>query len=95
VGKKVLEMPIELYFRLQGDLHTSQTLQEALRDIFIIALLHLFFEFNNHSTGILCSNILYSMRDSIEPYCLTTFEVGILAFTIWKSKLESLVGQIQ
>jgi hypothetical protein len=30
-------MPIELYLTLQGDLHTSQTLQEALRDIYIVA----------------------------------------------------------
>ena len=41
-------MQIELYFTLQDDLRTSQTLQEALRDISIVALLHLFLEFNDH-----------------------------------------------
>ena len=30
-------MLMELYFTLQGDLRTSQTLQEALRDISIVA----------------------------------------------------------
>ena len=44
----MLAMQIELYFTLQGDLTTSQTLQEALRDISIVALIHLFFEFNDH-----------------------------------------------
>ena len=42
-------MPIELYFTSQGDLRTSQTLQEALLDISIVALLRLLFlEFNDH-----------------------------------------------
>jgi 2-keto-4-pentenoate hydratase len=41
-------MPIELYFTLQGDLRPSQTLQEALRDISIVALPHLFLEFNDY-----------------------------------------------
>jgi hypothetical protein len=45
---KRLAMQIELYFTLQGDLSTSQTLLEALRDISIVALLHLFLEFNDH-----------------------------------------------
>jgi hypothetical protein len=43
-----LAMQIELYFTLQGDLYTSQSLQEALRDISIVALLHLFLEFNDY-----------------------------------------------
>jgi hypothetical protein len=33
---KSLAMPIELYFTLQGDLRTSQTLQEALRDVSLL-----------------------------------------------------------
>jgi hypothetical protein len=48
VGQNQPAMPIELYFTLQDDLRTSQTLYEALRDISIVALLHLFLEFNDH-----------------------------------------------
>jgi hypothetical protein len=44
----MLAMQIELYFTLQGDLSINQTLQEALRDISVVSLLRLFFEFNDH-----------------------------------------------
>jgi hypothetical protein len=61
VGKKVLEMPIELYFTLQDELRTSQTLQEALRDISIVVSFDLFLELNEHRSDILSSCVFYRM----------------------------------
>ena len=61
MGKKVLEMPIELYFTLQGDLRTSQTLQEGLRDISIVVLFDLFLELNEHRSDILSSCVFNRM----------------------------------
>jgi hypothetical protein len=61
VGKKVLEMPIELYFTFQDDLRTSQTLQEGLRDISIVILFDLFLELNEHRSDILSSCVFYRM----------------------------------
>ena len=60
-GQKSIEMVMELYFTLQDELRTSQTLQEGLRDISIVILFDLFLELNEHRSDILSSCVFYRM----------------------------------